>query len=99
MLERVERGEPGEPQDESRATYCGQFEPEFAWIDRTRSKAEIARQVRAWRFQPMSVEPRGALASLDGETVRVLRVSAEPGEGAALECGDGTLWIVESEAA
>jgi hypothetical protein len=47
----------------------------------------------------MSVEPRGALASLDGETVRVLRVSAEPGEGAAMECGDGTLWIVESEAA
>jgi len=29
----------------------------------------------------------------------VLRVSAERGEGAALECGDGTLWIVESEAA
>jgi methionyl-tRNA formyltransferase len=99
VLERVERGEPGEPQDESRATYCGQFEPEFAWIDRTRSKAEIARQVRAWRFQPMMVEPRGALTELDGDTVRVLRVTAEPGEGAAMQCGDGTLWIVESEAA
>lgn len=99
VLERVERGEAGEPQDESRATYCGEFEPEFAWIDRTRSRAEIARQVRAWRFQPMSVEPRGALTELESGTVRVLRVSAEPGEGAALECGDGTLRIVESEAA
>jgi methionyl-tRNA formyltransferase len=99
VLERVERGEAGEPQDESRATYCGQFEPEFAWIDRTRSRAEIARQVRAWRFQPMSVEPRGALTELDGDTVRVLRVRTEPGDGSALECGDGTLWIVESEAA
>jgi methionyl-tRNA formyltransferase len=99
VLERVERGELGEPQDESQATYCGQFEPEFAWIDRTRSKAEIARQVRAWRFQPMSVEPRGALIELDGDTVRVLPVTAQPGDGAAMECGDGTLWIVESEAA
>jgi methionyl-tRNA formyltransferase len=99
VLERVERGEPGEPQDESRATYRGQFEPEFAWIDLTRSRSEVARQVRAWRFQPMSVEPRGALAELDGETVRVLRVSTERGEGTPMECGDGTLWIVESEAA
>jgi methionyl-tRNA formyltransferase len=99
VLERVERGEPGEPQDESRATYCGAFEPEFARIDRTRSRAEIARQVRAWRFQPLSVEPRGALAEVDGETVRVLRVGVEPGEGVPMECGDGTLWIMESEPA
>jgi methionyl-tRNA formyltransferase len=99
VLERVERGEPGEPQDESRATYCGAFEPEFAWIDRTRPRAEIARQVRAWRFQPLSVEPRGALAEVDGDTVRVLRVGVEPGEGVPMECGDGTLWIMESEAA
>jgi len=99
VLERVERGDPGEPQDESRATYCGEFEPEFAWIDWTRSMAEIARQVRAWRFQPLSVEPRGALAKLAGETVRVLRVGAEAGEGVAVECGDGTLWVVESETA
>jgi len=97
VLERVERGELGEPQDESRATYGGQFEPEFAWIDRTRSREDISRQVRAWRFQPMSVEPRGALVEMDGEAVRVLRVSSEPGEGTPIECGDGTLWIVESE--
>jgi methionyl-tRNA formyltransferase len=99
VLERVEHGEVGEPQDESRATYGGQFEPEFAWIDQTRSKADIARQVRSWRFQPLSAEPRGALAELDGATVRVLRVATEPGDGTAMECGDGTLWIVESEAA
>ena len=41
---------------------------------------------------------RGALAEIDGETVRVLRVSREPEDGHALECADGTLWIVETEA-
>ena len=42
---------------------------------------------------------RGALLERDGETVRVLRVSREPADGPPLECADGTLWIVEEEAA
>jgi methionyl-tRNA formyltransferase len=99
VLERVERGDPGEPQDESQATYLGVFEPEYARIDRSRTVDEIERQVRAWRFQPASVEHRGALVELDGESVRVLRVSREPDAGHALDCADGTLWIVEMEAA
>ncbi len=97
MLERVARGDPGDPQDDSQASYLGAFEPDYAWIDRTRTTDEVIRQVRAWRFQPTSVEPRGALVEIAGETVRVLRVSREAGSGAALECSDGTLWIVESE--
>jgi hypothetical protein len=55
--------------------------------------------VRAWRFASGPESERGALAEIDGETVRVLRTSLEPVEGRAMECGDGTLWIVESEAA
>lgn len=99
VLERVERGDPGEPQDESQASYLGAFEPEYAWIDATRSCDDVARQVRAWRFQPTSVDPRGALLELDGETVRALRVSRGSGEGRELACADGTLWIVETEPA
>jgi methionyl-tRNA formyltransferase len=99
VLERVERGDPGEPQDESQASYLGSFEPGYAWIDRSRAVAEIERQVRAWRFQSTSVEPLGALTELGGQTIRVLRVSTSPGEGSPLECADGTLWIVESEPA
>ena len=98
VLERVERGDPGQPQEESLASYLGAFEPEYAWIDWGRPVAEIQRQVRAWRFQPESVEPRGALSELDAQAIRVLRVSAEPGEGTPMRCGDGTLWIVETEA-
>ena len=98
MLERVARGDPGDPQDEREASYPF-FEPEYAWIDWSRSVDEIERQVRAWRFQPASLAVRGALTELDGETVRVLRVSREPADGREMTCGDGTLWIVETEAA
>jgi hypothetical protein len=55
--------------------------------------------VRAWRFHSPIDAERGALAELDGETVRVLRVSSELAEGREMECVDGTLWIVETEAA
>ncbi len=98
VLERVARGDAGEPQDEAQASYHRAFEPEYAWIDTSRSTDEIERQVRAWRFQPAAVETRGALVKLGDETVRVLRVSRKPGSGDALVCADGTLWIVETEA-
>jgi methionyl-tRNA formyltransferase len=98
VMDRVERGDPGDPQAEEDATYFSFFEPAYAWIDWSKPAAEIARQVRAWRFHSRAA-PHGALTELDGETVRVLRVSREPADGTALECGDGTLWIVETEAA
>lgn len=98
MLERVERGDPGDPQSEDGATYYSFFEPEYAWIDWARPATEIARQVRAWRFHSPAA-PHGALTELDGETVRVLSVSLEPADGREMRCGDGTLWIVETEPA
>ena len=98
VLERVERGEPGDPQPEEDASYRSFFDPEYARIDWSRPLAEIERQVRAWRFHS-PVTHHGALTEVDGETVRVLRVSAEPSDGPARSCADGTLWIVESEPA
>ena len=98
VLERVAQGDPGDPQDESLASYFHFFEPEYAWIDGSRSTDEVERQVRAWHFHSRVPGDRGALAALDGETVRVLRVSREPADGPALTCADGTLWIVEMEA-
>jgi methionyl-tRNA formyltransferase len=98
VVERVERGDPGDPQDEGHATYFSFFEPEYVRIDWSKTTAEIERQVRAWRFHSPIASEHGALAELDGETVRVLRVSTEPADGPAVECGDGRLWIVETEA-
>lgn len=98
VLERVERADPGDPQPEG-GGYFSFFEPEYAWIDRSRSVDDIERQVRAWGFHSQVPGERGALTELDGETIRVLRVSSEPAEGREMECADGTLWIVETEAA
>ena len=96
-LERIERGDPGDEQEGGR--YYSFLEAEYAWIDWAEPVAEIERQVRSWRFASAGTEPRGALAEIDGETVRVLRVSLEPADGPGIECGDGRLWIVETEPA
>ena len=96
-LERAERGDPGDPQDESAGEYLSFFEPEYTMIDWSRSAAEIERQVRAWRFGSAGGGEQGALTELDGERVRVLRVSLEGGEGRPAECGDGTVWVLETE--
>lgn len=96
-LRRIESGDPGDAQGEGR--YFSFFEPEYAWVDWSQPASDIRRQVRAWRFASRGTEPHGALAELDGETVRLLRASLEPGAGRPVECGDGRLWIVETEPA
>jgi methionyl-tRNA formyltransferase len=99
VLAKVEAGDPGDPQPEGEGGYESFFEPEYVRIDWSRTADEIERQVRAWRFHAQTEGEHGALAELDGETVRVLQVSREPAGGRAMECGDGTLWIVETEPA
>jgi len=97
-LARLENGDPGDEQDDSLASYAGFFGPDFVWIDWDRPAAQIYRQVKAWRFASVAPGERGALADLDGKTVRVLRTSLEPAAGArAVTCGDGTIWVVETE--
>ena len=98
VLQRVESGDPGDPQPEG-GEYRSFFEPEYAWIDRRSTREEVARQVRAWRFHSQVAGDRGALLELGGEVVRVLRASLEPADAPSFECADGTLWIVEQEAA
>jgi methionyl-tRNA formyltransferase len=98
-LARLESGDPGDGQDESQASYAGFFGADYVRIDWDQPAAEIYRQVKAWRFASVAPGDRGALADLDGETVRVLRTSLSPVDGArAVNCGDGTIWIVETEA-
>jgi hypothetical protein len=53
--------------------------------------------VRAWRFGGPGADLHGALTELDGERLRVLRVSLAGGEGRPVECADGTVWVLETE--
>jgi methionyl-tRNA formyltransferase len=96
-LERVEAGDPGDVQDETHASYAGFFEPDYAEIDWSRPAEEVHRQVRAWWVAAVRDGPRGALAELDGERVRVVRTRLDGDEGGVrVECGDGPIWVLET---
>lgn len=97
-LVRVENHDPGEPQPAEGASYAGFFEPEFALIDWARPAAEVHRQVLAWRVAARRPGPHGALATIDGARLRVLRVRDDPAEGGTrMECADGPVWLVAVE--
>ena len=96
-LRRIEAGDPGDPQDGA-GSYYSFFGSDYVWIDWSRAAEEIFRQVQAWRFASATDGERGALAKLEGETVRVLRTSLQEQNGTrAVETGDGTIWITEME--
>ena len=96
-LARMESGDAGDPQDEGQGSYFSFFGPDYVWIDWAKPAVEIYRQVKAWRFASHAPGERGALADLDGERVRVLRTSLVPADGRAKECGEGTIWVMETE--
>jgi methionyl-tRNA formyltransferase len=100
VLEKLVAGDPGEPQDDSLASWAGPFEEEYAAVDLTRTAREVHNQVRAWNLTFGMYDGEAPVLELDGERLRLVRTSlTEPGNGEArrIECGDGPLWIVESE--
>jgi methionyl-tRNA formyltransferase len=109
-LERVARGDPGDPQDESQATEAGLFENEWRVIDWSQPARTIHNQVRSWvGFRDI---PSGALGEIDGETVQITKTRLLPagprpqqppppgtvlrrdGEHLVVQCGDGPLEIL-----
>jgi methionyl-tRNA formyltransferase len=101
VFERLEAGDPGDPQPAEGVSWAGPFEEDYATVDWSQTAREIHNQVRAWRHLFGAGDIEGPIAELDGERVKLLRTSlTDPGEGArSVECGDGRLWIVESEPA
>jgi methionyl-tRNA formyltransferase len=97
-LERVARGEQGEPQEGG--DYQSLFEDEYAYVDTTQPRVDVHRQVRAWSFTPFANGERGAILERGGERRRLLRTSLEEIDGAErLDCADGPVWVLESEEA
>jgi methionyl-tRNA formyltransferase len=106
-LERVARGEPGEPQDESQASYAGLFDDAWRTIDWNRPARQIHNQVRSWTG--VRDIPRGALGAIDGATLQIVKtrlpppapVAAAPGtllrrdaDRLIVQCADGPLEVV-----
>jgi methionyl-tRNA formyltransferase len=80
--------------------YQSFFDDSDALIDFSRPAAEVHRLVWAWRFTIPAGALHGALAELDGETVRVLASSLAEVEGARrVECADAPVWLVKTEPA
>jgi methionyl-tRNA formyltransferase len=78
--------------------YQSFFGDEDATLDFSRPAVEVHRLVWAWRFTIPRGTLHGALAELDGVTVRVLASSLTEVAGATrVECADAPLWLVETE--
>ena len=101
VFERIAAGDPGDSQTEEGASWAAHFGEDYATVDWTQPARRIHDQVRAWHLTFGLSDVPGPIAKLDGERVKLLRTSlTDPGNGArAVETGDGTLWIVESEPA
>jgi methionyl-tRNA formyltransferase len=96
-LERLAAGDEGSPQPEG-GGYESFFAAEDAWLDLSSPAADVHRLVWGWRYAMSLAGTRGALLELDGGPVRVLATSLAEVEGARrIECGDGPLWVVETE--
>jgi methionyl-tRNA formyltransferase len=98
-LDRLAAGEQGAPQHVE-GSYESFFTDDDAILDFSRPAADLHRLVWAWRYSIPAGALHGALAELDGETVRVLESSLSEVEGARrMECGDAPLWLVKTEPA
>jgi methionyl-tRNA formyltransferase len=108
-LERVANGDPGEPQDESQATYAGRFEEAWRTINWDAPARMIHNQVRSWGGFGGD---QGAIGEVAGNLLQVTRTRlltptnpnapASPGtllgrEGGdwIVQCGDGPIALVQ----
>jgi methionyl-tRNA formyltransferase len=108
-LERVLRGDPGDPQPEAGASEAPLFEPAWREIDWASPALTVHRQVRSWFG--LADYAAGALADVAGERLVILKTRRLPGETSAaapgtvlrrdaeagsfvVQCGDGPLEVV-----
>ena len=100
VFERLEAGDPGDPQSTEGVSWAGPFEEAYETVDWSQTAREIHNQVRAWRHMFGAGDIEAPIAELEGERLKLLRTSlTDPGDGARrVECGDGPIWVVESDA-
>lgn len=110
VLERVARGDAGEPQPQEGASYAGFFEDSYRELDWSWPAREVHRRVLTCSVASWRTHPMGALAWLEGQRVLVMSTAlpygtgparAPPGtvlarEGSTLtvQCADGPLQVL-----
>jgi len=99
VFEKVLEEERGEPQSKEGVTEAPPFGVDYATIDWSRPARAVHDQVRAWSFTPGTGSAEGPFGDLNGRRVKVKRTTlTEPGpDGIRVDCGDGPLWVIESE--
>src|SRR5829696_8549571 len=75
-LERVARGDEGDPQDEAHATEAGLFEEAWQTIDWSQPARTIHNQVRSW--VGLRDIPQGAIGTIGGEQLRITKTRLLP---------------------
>ncbi len=93
-LDRLDRGDPGSPQDESRASYAG-FPP-ADWYNVTwqGTRRDLHNQIRVLRLLNGG---QGPTVSFQWRRVQVHRTSLLADGGVPVECDDGPLWVTYAE--
>jgi methionyl-tRNA formyltransferase len=81
-IERAARGEQGTPQNEEDASFAPLFEGSWQFVDWSKPARVIHRQVRSLFELPG--QAAGAVADVDGRTIRLLRTSLTTEPGAAM---------------
>lgn len=93
-LAMVSAGDPGTPQPDGDLPRADRFGPGFFVVDWSQPAATIHNQVRTFRAIGSTEAPK---ARMDGEWVRLVRTSLVPTEGTRMRCGDGDLWVTQSQ--
>ena len=98
-LDRLARGDRGDPQEADGGSYAAAFTPGLVELDLAQPAAVVHRHVASWRFVFRHEGQRGPLTAVDGVRTRILRTSlTDPGDGVrALDCADGPLWVLDAE--
>jgi methionyl-tRNA formyltransferase len=88
-LDRIARGELGEPQDERQATEAGLFEDEWRLIDWQQPARTVHNQVRSWIG--LRDIPPGALGEIDGKTHQITKTRLLPPDSHMRQAAPGSV--------
>lgn len=89
-LDCAVRGDPGIPQDESKATQAGFPPPEWYEVTWQGNRQSLHNQIRVLRYLNRG---RGPMVEFQGRRVQVHRTSLTADEGVRIECADGPVWV------